>query len=283
MSEREKLVEKMKEIWSRIGKNEILMTHEITDEELPVGCSKIGGDPDVPQDFVWPVRADERPLSFLAQVNLDDAAKLDVDRLLPSSGLLSFFYDYEEQPWGEGPEDFDGWRVYYFENAKCLTRRTMPDEIKDADAWIWQESVALENRISIPDPYDAIAPEGNEALEAYADESECDEDPVDLYEEIAEELGFPCMHEEDETKLLGYPILIQNPMEERAAMLAASIFPDVPKEPSEWITLFQMGLWQKVEGGERMFGDVGAVTFLICKEDLKNKRFDRVMLEMQCY
>ena len=32
-----------------------------------------------------------------------------------------------------------------------------------------------------------------------------------------------------------------------------------------------------------MFGDCGAIYFYISKQDLKNKRFDRIKFELQCY
>ncbi len=61
--------------------------------------SKIGGKPAVPHDFVWPRYlgesydniTKERPLSFMAQVNLEDVKHYDTEKLLPKTGILSFF------------------------------------------------------------------------------------------------------------------------------------------------------------------------------------------------
>lgn len=290
MSDRKELVKQMREIWARLAKNEIYFEHEITDEDLPIGTSKIGGDPDVPQGFVWPTTKNpndsSRPIAFLMQINLAETAPFDKDNLLPKSGLLSFFYDYEDLPWGGDPEEFSGWKVLYFEDAANLTRVQTPKEVLDADANIFQESVTIGNRLSIPDPYDEIASEGNELLDEYAEEAE-DEDEqemTDLYVEIAEELGYEGEHADDEVKLFGYPVLIQNPMEEEIAEMASEMFEDVSDDPSAWTLLLQISLWQKVEGQtDRMFGDVGSVYFWIAKDDLQKKRFDRVMLQMQCY
>lgn len=60
------------------------------------GCSRFGSDPDVPADFEWPYFEDY-PLSFLAQINFSDIAQYDKDELLPKSGLLSFFYEIDDQ------------------------------------------------------------------------------------------------------------------------------------------------------------------------------------------
>ena len=64
-------------------------------------ASKIGGKPDVPKDFKWPVYEGkdfedirkERPLSFIIQINLKDVAPYDKEELLPKQGILSFFYE----------------------------------------------------------------------------------------------------------------------------------------------------------------------------------------------
>ncbi len=64
-----------------------------------IGQSKLGGRPDLPDQFAWP--ADKgRPLqNFLLQINFADTALFDETNPLPESGLLSFFYDLEHQPW----------------------------------------------------------------------------------------------------------------------------------------------------------------------------------------
>lgn len=54
-----------------------------------VGASRIGGDPDLPPGTKWP-RASGKPLSFVAQVRLEDLAKVQKSAL-PKKGLLSFF------------------------------------------------------------------------------------------------------------------------------------------------------------------------------------------------
>ncbi len=70
------------------------------DAQIPLGASKFGGAPDVPPDFEWPVW-NGKPLGFLAQINLEEVEPFDVENQLPKSGLLSFFYDFQEWPFGE--------------------------------------------------------------------------------------------------------------------------------------------------------------------------------------
>ena len=81
--------------------------------EEKAGASRFGGRPDVPEGFAWPSWPGEdggtHPLSFLAQFDCAALAPLDREGLLPKTGLLSFFYDAESQPWGFDPAD-RGWQ-----------------------------------------------------------------------------------------------------------------------------------------------------------------------------
>src|SRR5215813_1473995 len=59
----------------------------------PVGGTRAGGRPDLPDGVEWP-RAQEidEPMPFALQVNLADVAAFDVEGVLPKTGLLSFFF-----------------------------------------------------------------------------------------------------------------------------------------------------------------------------------------------
>lgn len=78
------------------------------DNDIPVGRSKLGGAPDVPEGFEWPVHGDV-PCWFIAQVNLGEAGRTwDFGLRLPRTGLLSFFYHDDGGPPGPGS------RAFYF-------------------------------------------------------------------------------------------------------------------------------------------------------------------------
>ena len=81
----------MSEILVNLKKNEIIISTEFNNNSEIVDKSKIGGKPYLPKDFVWPYYQ-ELPLSFLAQINLEEVKSLDKDNLLPSTGILYFFY-----------------------------------------------------------------------------------------------------------------------------------------------------------------------------------------------
>jgi len=65
--------------------------------EVPTGASKIGGLPDLPVGSEWPVHPGGLPYAFIAQINLRELVEAVGDAPgLPSSGLLSFFWDPED-------------------------------------------------------------------------------------------------------------------------------------------------------------------------------------------
>lgn len=64
---------------------------------VPVGASKLFGSPDVPDSFEWPVVVDGDECfdpDFLCQLNCAELAPHDKKGLLPSKGMLYFFYDF---------------------------------------------------------------------------------------------------------------------------------------------------------------------------------------------
>jgi uncharacterized protein YwqG len=83
--------------------------------KLPVGVSKLFGNPDVWDGFVWPhfiINREEYDLSFVCQINCADTVPYDESGLLPTTGILYFFYDMDEMP-SESSDDA-AVRVSYF-------------------------------------------------------------------------------------------------------------------------------------------------------------------------
>jgi uncharacterized protein YwqG len=94
--------------------------------EVKIGASKLGGFPDLLPDIKWP-HWKEIPLSFLAQICLEDIRPYDVKQILPSHGLLSFFLldvqytlDLDSYPfWAYAS-------VQYFDRDLISLRRVVP-------------------------------------------------------------------------------------------------------------------------------------------------------------
>ena len=64
------------------------------ESSIAVGASKLGGSPDLSATVSWPFDG-ERPMSFFAQLRLEDLAPFDDDALVPHEGLLLFFASIE--------------------------------------------------------------------------------------------------------------------------------------------------------------------------------------------
>ena len=93
------------------------------------GSTKFGGMPDVPEGFEW-AYYNGRPLSFLAQFDLEEISRYDTENLLPRTGVLSFFYDLETKPHSVDDEDRGFAKVYWFEDKNALLNAEFPDDLK---------------------------------------------------------------------------------------------------------------------------------------------------------
>ena len=96
----------MKALLEKMMKNTIELTR--TNVETAVGSSKIGGKPDLPRSFEWfryNIDGESVPLSFVAQINLSEAAEYDKDGVLPKKGMLYFFYEFSSMTWGYDPKE----------------------------------------------------------------------------------------------------------------------------------------------------------------------------------
>jgi uncharacterized protein YwqG len=239
------------------------------DLAIPIGASKIGGSPDLPEGFAWP-QHDGAPLSFVVQVDLLDAARLPGTEILPPDGRLSVFYDTENYPWG-GLEDVGSWAVVYTAADQPLRRHESL-----TDAFPMSSRLSFSPSVSLP-PSDAIE------LETL----ELDEEEAVAFVDLTEAF----MTEDSTHQLLGDPDEIQNEMQRECALLAEGIDSStlniltdsraqaLKAAATQWRLLMQID--SDDEAGT-MWGDTGMLYFWIREDDLRERRFDRVWMIMQC-
>lgn len=255
---------------------QIRISYAPPEGEIPLGESKLGGMPDLPQGFTFPYFEGEdmdgtvknRPLSFLAQINLKEAAQYDREHLLPEGGLLSFFYELDSQRWGFDPKDKGCARVYYFPEGTALVRTPLPAEVTEENR-VPELGVQLRQEPSFPgwevfteQPIWQVPGKGQEQWRKWAMED-------DHFEELQEVLG---IEEGGEiTKLLGWPNVIQSAMGEECEIVSRGYYtgdlegykkipeqekPDIAHRAGDWRLLFQMDTVE-TEDYELMFGDCG--------------------------
>ena len=272
------------EILDSLKKNEITISTEFNNNSEIVNKSKIGGKPYLPKDFIWPYYQG-LPLSFLAQINLEEVSSLDKDKLFPDKGILYFFYELETQEWGYELKNKGCAKVFYYEDTSNFELIDFPKDMKDY-CQVPEFKVTFKANISYPsyEDFDIIHNGGKEVADNYEDFQDA---YFDIYNKHMESF-------DSYTKLLGHPEVIQNPMEEECEAVTRGFdmggMESYPKQyqkeirsaSKDWILLFQMDTVE-TSNYELMFGDSGHIYFWIKKEDLANKNFENIWLILQCY
>jgi uncharacterized protein YwqG len=246
------------------------------DSSMPVGATKLGGEPDAPPDFEWPIRK-ERPLGFIAQINLSEIPVIS-GSLVPAKGLLSFFYD--DQVWGFDPNDKDGFKVFYFAETASLKRiKTPVVEIKKRLFGLFPQ------RTQTPKIYQScrFEPKVIATLPEDVDVIGLPEDAEDDYFEMLEDM-------EGHHRLLGHCEPIQNPMEIECELVTngfycgdssgykeASKFEETSKQ---WRLLLQID--SDIKHTDMMWGDAGRLYYWIKEKDLESGNFQNCWLISQC-
>lgn len=243
-----------------------------------LGASRLGGLPDLPPGLAWP-RQEDIPLSFLAQFDMADLAPFTAARQLPPIGILYFFYDAEDQPWGFDPAHEGGWRVLYCADPRTITGRAeAPDGL---DTRFEARAVRLSEDSTLPDVWNeemASLKLSQAELDAY----------LELEETVQPDLteALPTIH-----RLLGHPDQIQSDMREDIQLASRGVYagdssqrgdPRVPallKGVNDWMMLFQIDSDEEL-GTE--WGDAGRVYFWIRRQDLARADFSRAWAVLQC-
>ena len=188
-------------------RNAILINYseEENKEKLLKGTSKIGGKPDLPKDFQWfyyngedyKKIVENRPLSFLMQINCEEVHKYDKESLLPEKGILYFFYELFTMTWGFSPQDRGSAKVFYYDGEiEDLVPADFPEDM-EKDCIIPESKINFESMNDYPiDFLDYYDPDDSD--------EEMDRKEKE-FEKKLDELGYKA----DTTKLLGHPELIQ--------------------------------------------------------------------------
>jgi uncharacterized protein YwqG len=280
--------------------------------DLRIGRSRFGGWPDVPPSFEWPtcvglsnprwwrefyqsqhedrltdetmicgglqtlgelvnspMYGEPKPLTLLAQINLAELPR-DVELDLPDRGQLLFFCDMgDELVSGGACEPHDRWRVYYIDvPSGALVRMPRPTDNLDDPPVVRALRFAPEWTV-------------DESLrDRSADES------TESFRRVREALigGWGAQHH----RLLGHPQPIQSAHLGYGAELTlrqlgydeALSEADAEQANRVWRSLLQL------DGDDELrwsWGDGGRLHFVVREDDLSARRFDRVMVELQCH
>lgn len=252
-----------------------LITQSADDASLSLGVTKIGGEPDLPSGTLWPTWKDS-PLSFVAQLNLEELNRIS-QTPLPPRGLLSFFYDAEQQTWGFDPKDLGSWRVIYSSDLSSLQRFNWPDALT-SNAHYDPCKVDFVKTLTLA-PYESLIVErlhlSVEDADAYGD----------VWGESQEELEGP------RHQVFGHPYPIQGEMQLECQLVSHGIYcgdsdgyddprsAALEKGAEDWRLLLQI---DSDDNAGMMWGDTGIIYFWIQKQALEREEFEKTWMILQC-
>lgn len=238
----------------------ILAFERLAPEELRLGQSRAGGVPDLPDSLEHPAG-----LQFLCQINLAEVPPTPGTSLLPSEGMLYFFYDMEDQPWGFDPAHKGRWAVLHADTTSGLRARpgaskTNPHQIR----------FTVERRLTDPE----FAPETFSMKE------------VDAYRDALEDISAPGFN-----KLMGFPDPLANGIRELCELASHGVnagqetWRDDPvaavllEYPDDWRLLLQLDSETPMGW---MWGDCGRLHIMIPAPALERRDFSKAWVVLQC-
>jgi uncharacterized protein YwqG len=237
-----------------------------------VATSKLGGAPDLPAGFAWPTYAD-KALAFVAQLRLAEMPPTAREALaLPEDGLLSFFYEADEQPWGFDPSHRGAAKVMLTTDLGSLARVELPAVLSEASRFA-ELPVRAAATMRLP------------SLESL----DLERDQLVSYNQALEADETSTEH----THLFGgYASEIQGAMERECALVTHGISVGEgwdSSAPSLGPLLARAAgyrLLLQLDSDELMgsaWGDGGRLYFWMHEDDLRAKRFDASWCILQCF
>ena len=244
--------------------------------------TRFGGTPLLAPGVEWP-SSDRGPLSFVGQIDFRELRSHVGDGLaLPTDGILSFFYDVEEQPWGYDPAHASGWRLLWApDSARTVDAEPPPGAIP-----FDEEPLAPSDARSLPFPGDITLDEWEphheqapwlRAYQRFVEQFTLSESPRGAVGPYRQQVG-------------GHPQWLAK--DGRLTAELASNGVHAGGDPRSWrrsdlgraedgARSFRL-LWQlKPEDDRFTWVDLGTLYVLIREEDLRARRFDRAWVVFQ--
>jgi uncharacterized protein YwqG/predicted DNA-binding protein (MmcQ/YjbR family) len=253
------LAHRRNEIISLVEYEILMQTYSGENTSFTLGQSRIGGMPDLPPEIPYPQFRD-RPLAFLAQVNLAEVPQ-DIPRgTLPDRGLLYFFsaYGWHEIPWDSLDEKGFSQVVYYSDDTSSLIPQNIPTSV-------------LRRYKPAPIKFGSV-PSLPSALEFLRDpillELNWSEDEFNQLDELCNALSYAQIKQIGRTpqhKLLGYATPIQVPV---TTSLETRLLCQIDSDYHNLDT-------------DMMWGDGGMIYFTIPIKDFSQLNFDQIRTDFQ--
>ena len=230
--------------------------------------SYLGGQPALPDSIARPSKND-KPLEFLASIDLEEVAATGVVPWLPDTGRLLFFYDIDEQPWGFDPDDRGSWAVIHVTDS--------PHDSLDQREALPKLPVRFEKFDSVPS-WERASSLGMEMSET---------DGNVFYDGLYE-----LDEDQEEHQISGFPNVMQGDGMELESQLASNGINvgdatgyesaearQLESGADDWRLLLQISSDDDLDV---MFGDCGLIYFWVKEQDAIRGDFSNVWLILQC-
>jgi uncharacterized protein YwqG len=235
------------------------------------GGTQIRGLPDVPPGWEWPTR-NGAPLTLLAQFDCEEFKPVDYFKQLPHAGVLSFFYDLLDRPWGDEADARSAAVVQYFPDSSALRRADSDDATEAYGMKLFQTwEVPSQSRWF------------NRRFGHLSDDQQFNDYAYYLEDVVADGI-LPI----DAHQLLGYAtreqshdIELQCELRHRGLKELSknnSSYPVIDRAADDWILLAQFA-WDD----ERLTHEFGSgyIYYFIRRQDLREKRFDPIQVAFE--
>ncbi len=234
--------------------------------------SRLGGRPNLPKDIPWPVWQEQRPLSFISQIELTELPAIR-GLALPRSGSLFFFYDSDVQPAGYDPKHKDGTRVFYVDAPLAANSARAWHRDLDRDFRFRGFALSAIPELSLP-----------EMDHEFKNEYQVTGEEFRAYFEFA-----PLAYGEHRIGGNAVPINGGDPRLE-AQLVSHGIYCDtdgynegrslgLEAGAADWLLLLQLDSGDNCAGMD--WRDGGRIYFMIHKDDLRRRHFQNVHLTLQ--
>lgn len=244
----------------------------ISEQAIKVGATKMGGMPDLPADVSWPTYKGI-PQAFIAQFKLSDLHAFAIAGQLPAQGMLWFFYDAQQQTYGDAPEGRDGWRVIYRPGSQQLKQSTPPTTLP-VNARFKAATLTITPVLTL-----AQQPPLEVPGLAWSD------DDQEKYDTIFQQFYNESDPQAAKHQLLGHPYTLQDDMREQCQLVTNNITDandpraaTVAQGANAWHLLLQV---DSDENLGMQWGSTGIVYYWIKQADLSAQKFEQAWLALQ--
>lgn len=212
--------------------------------------SRLGGSALLPPDIEWPSWEKGR-LSFVGQLDFEQLAGIHKGAIpsLPKKGLLSFFYDIKEQPWGFRNEA-KGWRLFHLSDPASA------------------KVIAPSDSPTIP-PHSLTGELAKSKLHA-------ERKPV---HQVAGHAAWIHGDGRSSAQFASHGLSLDKEVLRDAEKRGIDL-PAIGKGLWDWTLLWQIN---SDDSAGLQWGDCGALYVLIRQKDLEMHAFDRAWVQLQCY